>query len=397
VQVALRSEEAGPGRGPDRDPAPRHHAGCAGDLPARCARGRVRQAPRGRARPHRHRRRPGARGGGGWGRAHCRRVLRDRARHGHHHRARGPDHPRSDTGPRCGGRGVDPRANRGEDLHRPRRIDRRGGRCCARLPPRAEQGSPCPRSGGEGARGGQLPVGGVMGGARARAGAGAGDTPVRPRPSAEHNGTAGSGTRRSMTITEKILAAHSGRDHVVPGEIVDVELDLVICHEITTPPAIRMMHGIGVTRVFDPDRVLVTPDHFVPNKDILTAELSRRLREWVKEQGIPHYFEIGNHGIYAALAPEKGFIRPGMTVVCGDSHTTTLGALGCFAAGVGSTDLAAALATGRLWFRVPESMRIEVRGRLPFGVYAKDLILYVISRIGVDGARYRAMEWAGEA
>ncbi len=240
-------------------------------------------------------------------------------------------------------------------------------------------------------------MGGVMGGARARAGAGAGDTPVRPRPSAEHNGTAGSGTRRSMTITEKILAAHSGRDHVVPGEIVDVELDLVICHEITTPPAIRMMHGIGVTRVFDPDRVLVTPDHFVPNKDILTAELSRRLREWVKEQGIPHYFEIGNHGIYAALAPEKGFIRPGMTVVCGDSHTTTLGALGCFAAGVGSTDLAAALATGRLWFRVPESMRIEVRGRLPFGVYAKDLILYVISRIGVDGARYRAMEWAGEA
>lgn len=200
-----------------------------------------------------------------------------------------------------------------------------------------------------------------------------------------------------MTIVEKILAAHSGAERASPGEIVEAELDLVICHEITTPPAIRMMEEMGVTRVWDPERILVTPDHFVPNKDIQTAELSKRLRRWVREQGIPHYFEIGDHGIYAALAPEEGYIRPGMTVICGDSHTTTLGALGCFAAGVGSTDLAAALATGRLWFRVPETMRIEVSHRLQAGVYSKDLVLYVISKIGVDGARYRAMEWGGEA
>jgi 3-isopropylmalate/(R)-2-methylmalate dehydratase large subunit len=200
-----------------------------------------------------------------------------------------------------------------------------------------------------------------------------------------------------QTITEKILAAHAGRDRVTPGEILDVDLDLVICHEVTTPPAVNMMREHGIDRVFDPSRLMVTMDHFVPNKDILTAELSKRLRRWVEEQGIEHFFELGEHGIYAALAPEKGFVRPGMTMICGDSHTTTLGAFGCFAAGVGSTDLAAALATGRLWFRVPESMRFHVTGRLPRGVYAKDLILHVISKIGVDGARYRAMEWSGPA
>jgi 3-isopropylmalate/(R)-2-methylmalate dehydratase large subunit len=201
----------------------------------------------------------------------------------------------------------------------------------------------------------------------------------------------------AQTITEKILAAHAGRDRVTPGEILDVDLDLVICHEVTTPPAVNLMREHGIERVFDPSRLMVTMDHFVPNKDILTAELSKRLRRWVEEQGIERFFELGEHGIYAALAPEKGFVRPGMTMICGDSHTTTLGAFGCFAAGVGSTDLAAALATGRLWFRVPESMRFHVTGRLPHGVYAKDLILHVISKIGVDGARYRAMEWSGPA
>jgi 3-isopropylmalate/(R)-2-methylmalate dehydratase large subunit len=199
-----------------------------------------------------------------------------------------------------------------------------------------------------------------------------------------------------MTLTQKILAAHAGRDAVRPGEIIEAELDLIICHEVTTPPAVNLMAKIGVHRVFDPDRIVVTADHFVPNKDILTAELSKQLRRWVEQQGIKRYFELGEHGIYAALIPEKGLSRPGQTMVCGDSHTTTLGAFGCFAAGVGSTDLAAALATGRLWFRVPASMRIDVRGRLPRGTYAKDLILFVISRIGVDGARYRTMEWTGD-
>lgn len=200
-----------------------------------------------------------------------------------------------------------------------------------------------------------------------------------------------------LTITEKILAAHAGRDRVAPGEIVDVDLDLIICHEVTTPPAVNMLHDHGIDRVHDPSRLMVTMDHFVPNKDIMTAELSKSLRRWVEAQGIERFFELGEHGIYAALAPEKGFVRPGMTMICGDSHTTTLGAFGCFAAGVGSTDLAAALATGRLWFRVPESMRFHVTGALPTGVYSKDLILHVIAQIGVDGARYRTMEWTGPA
>jgi 3-isopropylmalate/(R)-2-methylmalate dehydratase large subunit len=201
----------------------------------------------------------------------------------------------------------------------------------------------------------------------------------------------------ALTITEKILAAHSGRDQVRPGEIVNAKLDLVVCHEVTTPPAIRMMAQMGVRKVFDATKIVVTPDHFVPNKDIQTAELTQELRRWVREQGIERYHELGEHGICHALVPERGYILPGMTAVCGDSHTTTLGAVGAFASGVGSTDLAAALATGELWFRVPETIRFNVRGTLPHGVYSKDLILYIISKIGVDGARYCAMEYHGSA
>ena len=198
------------------------------------------------------------------------------------------------------------------------------------------------------------------------------------------------------TISEKILANHSGRGSVVPGEIVNARIDLIVAHEVTTPPAIKMLEAIGITKVFDPSRIVVTPDHFVPNKDIQSAELTRRLRQWVSEQGIEHYYELGDHGICHALVPERGHVLPGTTAICGDSHTTTLGALGCFATGVGSTDLAAALATGELWFKVPETMRFNVSGGLPPGVYSKDLILFIISKIGVDGARYRAMEFAGE-
>ncbi len=198
-----------------------------------------------------------------------------------------------------------------------------------------------------------------------------------------------------MTITEKILCAHSGRESVRPGEIVNARIDLIVAHEVTTPPAVNMLAKMGITRVFDPSCIVVTPDHFVPNKDIQTAELTRKLREWVKEQGIENYYELGDHGICHALVPERGHILPGQTAICGDSHTTTLGAFGAFATGVGSTDLAAALATGELWFKVPETMRFNVSGALPPGVYSKDLILYVISMIGVDGARYRAMEYHG--
>lgn len=199
-----------------------------------------------------------------------------------------------------------------------------------------------------------------------------------------------------MTITEKILAAHSGRDAVRPGEIVNAKLDLVVAHEVTTPPAIVQLERLGVNKVFDPARVVVTPDHFVPNKDIQTAEMTKKLRKWATEQGIENYYELGNHGICHALVPEKGHVLPCTTVVNADSHTCTLGALGAFATGVGSTDLAAALATGELWFRVPETMLFEVKGRLPHGVYSKDLILHIISKIGCDGANYRAMEYRGD-
>lgn len=198
-----------------------------------------------------------------------------------------------------------------------------------------------------------------------------------------------------MTITEKILAAHSGRDTVVPGEIVNAKLDLIVCHDVTTPPAVAMLKKLGINKVFDPSKILVTPDHFVPNKDIKSAELSKQLREWRIEQKIERYYEIGNHGICHAIAPEQGHVLPGQTIVCGDSHTTTMGALGTFSSGVGSTDLAAALATGELWFKTPESMLFELNGDLPFGVYSKDIILYIISKIGVDGARYKAMEYRG--
>lgn len=200
-----------------------------------------------------------------------------------------------------------------------------------------------------------------------------------------------------MTLTEKILAAHADRESVRPGEIVNAKLDLVICHEVTTPPAVEMLRRLGITKVWDPAKILVTPDHFVPNKDIKSAELTKALRQWREEQGIERYYELGNHGICHALAPEQGHVHPGMTIICGDSHTTTLGALGTFATGVGSTDLAAGLATGELWFRVPESVLFNLEGAPQAGVYSKDIILEIIRRIGVDGARYMAMEYRGSA
>jgi len=198
-----------------------------------------------------------------------------------------------------------------------------------------------------------------------------------------------------MTITEKILAAHCGRDAVTPGEIINARIDLIVAHDVTTPPAVAMLRKLGINKVHDPTKILVTPDHFVPNKDIKSAELAKQLREWRIEQGIQRYYEIGNHGICHAIAPEQGHVLPGMTIVCGDSHTTTMGALGTFASGIGSTDLAAALATGELWFKVPETMLFELNGSLPLGVYSKDIILHIISKIGVDGARYKAMEYCG--
>jgi len=198
------------------------------------------------------------------------------------------------------------------------------------------------------------------------------------------------------TITEKILATHSGREHVKPGELVDCKIDTVMCHDVTTTPAIELLEKYAIPKVFDPARIVIMPDHFVPNKDIKSAEMVARIRRWAQAQGITQFYDIGCHGVCHALLPEQGFVTPGKTIVCGDSHTCTHGALGAFATGIGSTDLAATLATGKLWFKVPESMRFVVSGRLADGVYAKDIILKIIGQIGVDGALYRALEFCGE-
>jgi 3-isopropylmalate/(R)-2-methylmalate dehydratase large subunit len=200
-----------------------------------------------------------------------------------------------------------------------------------------------------------------------------------------------------MTITEKILARSAGVDTVVPGQLVDAKIDVVMCHDVTTPPAISMLVAKGIDRVFDPDKIVVTPDHFQPAKDVQSAELHKRLDEWARRHGIKHYYKLGRAGVCHALLPEQGHIRPGEVIVGGDSHTCTYGAFAAFSTGIGSTDLAAAIATGTLWFRVPASMKFVLNGSLPQGVYSKDVILAVIGRVGTDGALYRAMEFVGPA
>lgn len=200
----------------------------------------------------------------------------------------------------------------------------------------------------------------------------------------------------SMTITEKILAKHAGKDSVKPGELINAKIDLVMCHDVTTTPAIDMLEKAGMDKVFDPDKIVVTPDHFVPNKDIKSAEMVARIRRWANKHKIKNFYDIGKHGVCHAILPEQGHVVPGMTIVAGDSHTCTHGALGAFSTGVGSTDIAAALATGELWFKVPETIKFVLNGKLPKGVYSKDIILKIISDIGVDGALYKAMEFSGE-
>ena len=197
------------------------------------------------------------------------------------------------------------------------------------------------------------------------------------------------------TITEKILAKHAGRESVSPGELLNVDIDLVLAHEVTTPPAISELEKLGIDRVFDPERIVVTPDHFVPNKDEKSADLAKRLRDWVKRHNIKNYYEVGRHGICHTMLIEQGHIGPGMIVVAGDSHTCTHGVMGAFGWGVGSTELAAAIATGKLWLEVPETIKVVVEGKLPKGVYSKDVILYVLSQIGVSGATDKVLEFAG--
>ncbi|PYE56407.1 3-isopropylmalate dehydratase large subunit [Deinococcus yavapaiensis] len=199
-----------------------------------------------------------------------------------------------------------------------------------------------------------------------------------------------------MTISEKILAAKVGREKVVPGELYEVPIDWVLCHEVTTPAALRMLEARGMNRVFDPSRIVAIPDHTVPAMDIKAAKLYQKLKSWVQEFGIQHWFEVGRAGIAHVVLEGTGLIKPGETLVSGDSHTCNAGALGMFATGVGSTDLAGAIYSGKVWFKVPETMLIRVTGELQEGVTPKDLVLEVIKRIGADGANYLVMEWVGD-
>ncbi len=199
-----------------------------------------------------------------------------------------------------------------------------------------------------------------------------------------------------MTITEKILAAHSGREEVSPGELINAKVDLILANDITAPIAISEFKKIGARDVFDKNRIAFIPDHFAPQKDIKAAEQCKMLREFSREYNLGLYFEVGRMGIEHALLPEEGFVVPGDLIIGADSHTCTYGALGAFSTGVGSTDVAASMATGECWFKVPESMKFIYYGKLNKWVGGKDLILYTIGDIGVDGAIYRAMEFEGE-
>ena len=199
-----------------------------------------------------------------------------------------------------------------------------------------------------------------------------------------------------MTITEKILAAHAGKRAVSPGELLNVRINLALGNDVTAPLAIKAFKEVGAKKVFHRDRVVLVPDHFTPAKDIPSAEQCKILREFAKAQHLTYFFEIGECGIEHTLLPEKGLVLPGEVVIGADSHTCTYGALGAFSTGVGSTDLGAAMATGKLWFKVPESLKLIYYGKINPWVSGKDLILFTIGDIGVDGALYQAMEFCGE-
>ena len=201
----------------------------------------------------------------------------------------------------------------------------------------------------------------------------------------------------ASTIAEKILAKHAGMEEVSPGELINARIDFALGNDITARIAIEAFKQIGAPKVFDPTRIALIADHFVPNKDIESAEQVKYMREFAREYGIVHFYETGRMGIEHALLPEMGLVLPGDLVIGADSHTCTYGALGAFSTGVGSTDLGAAMATGEVWLKVPESMKFVYYGEPSAWVSGKDLILYTIGRIGVDGALYRAMELTGEA
>ena len=201
----------------------------------------------------------------------------------------------------------------------------------------------------------------------------------------------------AMTMTEKILARAAGKESVVPGDLIMAQLDLCLGNDVTAGVAIDEFEKAGFEEVFDPARIALIPDHFTPNKDIKSAALAKQMREFARKHDIVHYYEVGRVGVEHAFLPEQGLVGPGDVVLGADSHTCTYGALGAFATGVGSTDLAGAMATGQAWFRVPETHLLEFDGTLAPYVTGKDVILFAIGQTGVDGALYKVMEFAGSA
>lgn len=199
-----------------------------------------------------------------------------------------------------------------------------------------------------------------------------------------------------MTMTQKILAAHGEMDKVVPGQFIEADLDMVLGNDITSPVAIREFEKMGGDKVFHREKIALVPDHFAPNKDIQSAEQCKYMREFAYSKDIENYFEIGEMGIEHALLPEKGLVVAGDVIIGADSHTCTYGALGAFSTGVGSTDMAAGMIRGKCWFRIPSAIKFELVGKPSKFVSGKDIILHIIGMIGVDGARYRSMEFMGE-
>lgn len=200
-----------------------------------------------------------------------------------------------------------------------------------------------------------------------------------------------------MTITEKILAAHAGLEKVQAGQLINAQVDIVLSNDITGPVAVREFKKLGVEKVFDKNKIALIPDHFSPTKDIKSAEQCKVIRDFAKEQDLTHYYEVGKMGVEHCLLPELGIVAPGDLVIGADSHTCTYGALGAFATGVGSTDVAAAMATGEVWLKVPETIKVNLKGKPdnPW-VVGKDVVLALIGQIGVDGALYQALEFVGE-
>lgn len=199
-----------------------------------------------------------------------------------------------------------------------------------------------------------------------------------------------------MTMTQKILATHAGLKEVKAGQLIEANLDMVLGNDITTPVAVKEFEKLGLKKVFNSDKVAIVPDHFTPNKDIKSAEQCKCIREFAKDKGVNNFFDIGEMGIEHVILPEKGLVVAGDVVIGADSHTCTYGALGAFSTGIGSTDMAAGMATGKCWFKVPSAIKFVLKNKPSKWVSGKDLILHIIGMIGVDGALYKSMEFTGE-